>query len=535
MTSLPESHPWPNRRSDSLRPLMFVGTASDVGKSTITAGLCRILRQDGYSPAPFKAQNMSLNSFVTPDGRELGRAQAVQAAAAGIPCHTDMNPVLLKPTGDTQSQLVLHGKPAGNRSAYDYFMGTERAALWEEVKGAFDRLSGRYNPIVLEGAGSISELNLRQRDITNMRMALHAKADVYLVADIDKGGVFASVYGTLALLPPEEKALIKGVIINKFRGDARLFEDGRRQMEQLTGVPVTGVLPFFRDIHIEEEDSVALRQKAHTHKPGSFNIGIVRLPHLSNFTDFLWLERTEPLHVFYTDDPGEISCSDMIVLPGSKNTISDLLYVREKGLDVSIRAAAAAGKTVVGICGGYQMMGLTIADPCGVEGEPRAVDGLGILPVDTILTVEKTTIRRRFRFGAPGGPVCEGYEIHMGETRAPAGEQGRPLNFVETENPGNADFAPEGQTSKFAVGVPSPVLAPEGYFLHSRCWGTYLHGILDNRPVVEGLLQQAGVDTRAMQWSDYTVFREQQYDKLAGLIRQHVDLESIYRSLRQIH
>src|SRR5882762_9244633 len=232
-----------------LRPLMFVGTASDVGKSVITAGFCRILQQDGYHPAPFKAQNMSLNSYVTPEGLEIGRAQAVQAEAAGIPCHGEMNPVLLKPTGDSHAQLVLHGKPAGSQSAYDYFMGRDRTALWEEVKGAYDRLAARFNPIVLEGAGSISELNLRKRDITNMRMALHAKADVYLIADIDRGGVFASVYGTLALLPPEEKALIRGVLINKFRGDGRLFEDGRRQLEELTGTPIVGVLPFYKDIH----------------------------------------------------------------------------------------------------------------------------------------------------------------------------------------------------------------------------------------------------------------------------------------------
>ncbi|HEY6900009.1 MAG TPA: cobyric acid synthase, partial [Puia sp.] len=304
-----------------LRPLMFVGTASDVGKSVVTAGFCRILRQDGYRPAPFKAQNMSLNSYVTPEGLEIGRAQAVQAEAAGIPCHSDMNPVLLKPTGDRHAQLVLHGKPAGNQSAYDYFMGKDRTHLWEEVKKAYDRLASRFDPVVMEGAGSISEMNLWKRDITNMRIALHARADVYLIADIDRGGVFGSVYGTLALLPPEEKALIRGVLINKFRGDGRLFEEGRRQLEELTGVPVAGVLPFFKDIHIEEEDSVALTQKASMPKAGAFNIAVVRLPHLSNFTDFLWLEKTEPLHVYYTDEPVQLAGAQLIILPGSKNTI----------------------------------------------------------------------------------------------------------------------------------------------------------------------------------------------------------------------
>ena len=481
-----------------LRPLMFVGTASDVGKSVITTGFCRILRQDGYHPAPFKAQNMSLNSYVTPEGLEIGRAQAVQAEAADIPCHSDMNPVLLKPTGDRNAQLVLHGKPAGNQSAYDYFMGKDRAALWEEVKKAFDRLSVRYNPVVLEGAGSISELNLRERDITNMRIALHAKADVYLIADIDRGGVFASVYGTLALLPPEEKALIRGVLINKFRGDGRLFEEGRRQLEELTGTPIVGVLPFYKDIHIEEEDSVALGQKASLPKSGAFNIAVIRLPHLSNFTDFLWLEKTEGLHVYYTDDPAQLAGAQLVVLPGSKNTIDDILYIRSRGLDKAICVAVAAGRSVIGICGGYQMMGLTIADPYGVEGEVRIVEGLGILPVHTTLEKEKTTVRRRFHFGSPDGPLCEGYEIHMGTT---VGEDGGAL--------------------------------PDVYYHSGTCWGTYMHGILDNRSVVEELLRQAGGGGLAIQWSDHALFKQQQYDRLAEHIRQNVDLQAIYRSLRQ--
>jgi adenosylcobyric acid synthase len=489
---------------------MFVGTASDVGKSVITAGFCRILLQDGYHPAPFKAQNMSLNSYVTPDGREIGRAQAVQAEAAGIPCSSDMNPVLLKPTSDRNAQLVLHGRPAGHQSAYEYFMGNDRAALWGEVKGAYDRLARQYHPIVLEGAGSISELNLRQRDITNMRMALHAGADVYLVADIDRGGVFGSVYGTLALLPPEEKALVRGVIINKFRGDGRLFEEGRRQLGELTGVPVVGVLPFYRDIHIEEEDSVALENKPHAHKAGAFNIAVIRLPHLSNFTDFLWLERTEPLHVFYTTDPAQLTYADMIVLPGSKNTISDLLFLRDQGLDQAILAAETAGVIVVGVCGGYQMMGLTVADPYGVEGEPRTVEGLGLLPVHTTLVRDKTTVRRTFHFGHERGPLCEGYEIHMGQTHSdPSVSQ--PLNF------------PSELTGE-----------PDGYHRSATCWGTYMHGILDNRAVVEHLLEQAG-DRRpdAVRWSDYPAFKQRQYDMLAQHIRDHVDLPFIYKSLRR--
>ena len=493
-----------------IRPLMFVGTASDVGKSVITAGFCRILAQDGYRPAPFKAQNMSLNSYVTPEGLEIGRAQAVQAEAAGIPCHSDMNPVLLKPTGDTHAQLVLHGKPAGNQSAFDYFMRRDRAALWTEVSQAYDRLAQRYNPIVLEGAGSISELNLRERDITNMRMALHAGADVYLVADIDRGGVFASVYGTLALLPPEERSLIRGVIINKFRGDARLFIDGRRQLEQLTGTPVVGVLPYFRDIHIEEEDSVVLRQKHAVHKPGAVNVAIVRLPHLANFTDFSSLEHAAALHVYYTDDPGELARAAMIILPGTKNTIGDLMAMRAVGVDKAIYAAAVAGVPVIGICGGYQLMGLTIADPYGVEGEPQRVSGIGLLPVHTVLAREKTTVRRWFRFGGVEGPLCEGYEIHMGQTVVDGAighmgneAAGRPVNFP----------AVEGE-------------APDGYRVSATCWGTYMHGILDNQAVVKQLL---GVDI-----PDYRAFKEQQYDRLAEHIRSSCDLEYIYSNLLRL-
>jgi adenosylcobyric acid synthase len=483
---------------------MFVGTASDVGKSVIAAGFCRILRQDGYRPAPFKAQNMSLNSFVTPDGLEIGRAQAVQAEAANIPCSSDMNPVLLKPNGDTHAQLVLHGKVAGNQSAYDYFMGKDKAALWEEAKTAFDRLAARYNPIVMEGAGSISELNLKKGDITNLRMAEYAKADVYLVADIDRGGVFASVYGTMALLSPEERALIKGVIINKFRGDVRLFEEGRKQIESLAGVPVVGVLPFFRDIHIEEEDSVALRHRPREHKPGAVNIAIVHLPHMANFTDFAALERTT-LHVYYTDDPAELAHAKVIILPGSKNTIGDLAYIRSRGLDRAIGAAESAGVVVVGICGGFQMMGLTVADPYGVEGEPQSVEGIGLLPVHTVLAREKTTVRRRMRFLSEEGPVCEGYEIHMGQTEV----NGHPL-----------------QSLTFPIYSGEK---PDGYRTSPRCWGTYLHGILDNRDVVEDILRRAGVPN--VHLPDYRAYKERQYDRLADHLRQHVDLTFIYKQL----
>jgi len=498
---------------------MFVGTASDVGKSVVATGFCRILLQDGYRPAPFKAQNMSLNSYVTPEGLEIGRAQAVQAEAAGIPCSTDMNPVLLKPTGDLHAQLVLHGRPAGSQSAHEYFLQQDKRALWEEVKKAFDRLAATSNPVVMEGAGSISELNLRQRDITNMRIALHAGADVYLVADIDRGGVFGSVYGTIALLPPEERALVKGILINKFRGDNRLFVEGRRMMEELTGVPVVGVLPYYKHIHIEEEDSVALQQKHRHSRPGLLNIAVVALPHLSNFTDFLLLERTDTLHVYYTDDPRELAAAEIIILPGSKNSIGDLLHIRQNGAAAAVQQAAQKGRTVIGICGGYQMMGLSLADPHGVEGEPRTIEGLGLLPVHTELEKEKTTLRRRFRFrpedtlsavpagsAAPGSaPWCEGYEIHMGRTRTPLAS---PLNYLEDDS-------------------------TDGYFLSHRCWGTYMHGILDNAVVVDRLLEEVAGPSHTLQPRDHGGFKQRQYDLLAEHIRQHTDLAYIYHHLQQ--
>ncbi|MGN8037749.1 cobyric acid synthase [Chitinophaga sp. 22321] len=484
-----------------LRPVMFVGTGSDVGKSVITAGFCRIFKQDGYTPAPFKAQNMSLNSYATPDGLEIGRAQAVQAEAAGVACHTDMNPVLLKPTNDQSAQLVLHGKPAGNQSAWEYFMEDDKRALFEAVSQSFNRLSHQYNPVVMEGAGSISELNLRQKDITNMRMALHAKAAVYLVADIDRGGVFGSVYGTLALLPPEEKALIKGVIINKFRGDIRLFEDGRKLLEELTGVPVTGVLPYYHDIHIEEEDAVSLALKHKRLLAGQVNVAVVLLRHMSNFTDFNALEKDERVNLFYTDNPAELAAADIIILPGSKNTLDDLIAIRNNGTARAITEAHKRNKVVIGICGGYQMMGTRIADPYGVEGPVGAMPGLGILPVTTVLTREKTTLQHSFLYRG-NSKVCTGYEIHMGDTSS---DNPSPLN----------ELSGGGK---------------EGYFLSTRCWGTYLHGILDNDVVINDLLASCG-KTPVVKDFDYQHFKETQYDKLALHIRENLDIPAVYKAL----
>ncbi|WP_373729470.1 cobyric acid synthase, partial [Bacteroides heparinolyticus] len=309
---------------EKLHPIMFAGTGSDVGKSIIAAAFCRIFKQDGYRPAPFKAQNMALNSYATPDGLEIGRAQAVQAEAAGVPCHTDMNPLLLKPQSDHTSQVVLNGRPIGNRNAYDYFRKEGREELRSEVCAAYNRLAARYNPVVLEGAGSISEINLRNTDLVNLPMALHAGADVILVGDIDRGGVFASVYGSLMLLRPHERRCIKGILINKFRGDIRLFESGVKMLEELCGIPVIGVIPYYKDIYIEEEDSVALASKSVRAEQGKVNVAVILLRHLSNFTDFNVLERDPRIHLFYTNNVDELSKADIILLPGSKSTLDDL-------------------------------------------------------------------------------------------------------------------------------------------------------------------------------------------------------------------
>lgn len=498
-----------------LKPIMFVGTCSDAGKSVINAAFCRIFKQDGYHPAPFKAQNMSLNSYSTPEGGEMGRAQVVQAEACGIAPHTDMNPVLLKPTNDKSSQVVLNGRPVGNMSAKDYFgMQNRKEELFKEAIEAFHRLESRYSPIVLEGAGSISELNLRDRDITNMRMAGEAGAATFLVADIDRGGVFGSVYGTISLLKPEERALMKGIIINKFRGDASLFDDGRKIIEDLTGVPVVGVIPWFRDIKIEEEDSVALDMKHNTYRDGKINVAIILLKRMSNFTDFDVLDMDPRFNAYYTNNIDEIEKADIILLPGSKNTLSDLQSLRAGGIAEAIIRAHKNGKKVIGICGGYQMMGARLEDPDGIEGNLPAVPGLGLLPQCTIIEPEKVTRQSTFAF-LPAGvgthgraslhPACRGYEIHMGRTTLL----------------GNA---PESPVARLDDG------RTDGYYLDNTCWGSYMHGILDNPEVLDNLAE--GFDKEAENAPfDYAAFKEEQYDKLAALVREHVDMEYIYRQL----
>ncbi len=484
--------------------IMLAGTGSDVGKSVIATALCRIFKQDGYHPAPFKAQNMALNSYATPEGLEIGRAQAVQAEAAGIPCHTDMNPLLLKPSSDHTSQVVLNGKPIGNRDAYDYWRRAENTAeptllcsldFRRVVCAAFDRLAARYNPIVMEGAGSISEINLRDTDLVNLPMARHANAHVILVADIDRGGVFASVYGSIMLQTPEDRKLIKGIIINKFRGDMRLFDEGRKMLEEICGIPVLGVVPYYKDIFIEEEDSVSLEKKQRELAEGKVNVAVVLLRHISNFTDFDTLERDPRVNLFYTNNVTDISRADIIILPGTKSTLDDLLELRRNGCAQAIQRAHRNGKMIVGICGGYQMLGQTVSDPDGIEGSITSLPGLGVLPIHTTMTAEKTTRQVTFTFD---GQKCQGYEIHQGIS--------------------DTDQA----------------------ILHTdHCIGTYIHGFLDNAPVIEYLLKEysspnpvLGKTNLENRPRDPQTFKEQQYDKLADHVRKYVDIPRLYQILQ---
>ncbi|MCG8308468.1 MAG: cobyric acid synthase [Cytophagales bacterium] len=484
---------------------MLVGTGSDVGKSILNTALCRIFLQDGFQPAPFKAQNMSLNSHATADGYEIGRAQAVQAEACRIPCRVEMNPILLKPTGDLSSQVVLNGKPIGNRTAKSYFRGEDKSRFLEEAIRAFRMLAKNHAPVVMEGAGSISELNLKDRDIANMRMAKETQADVYLVADIDRGGVFGSVYGTIELLPDEERKLVKGIIINKFRGDISLFEDGKKMLKELTDVPVVGVIPYYHNIYIEEEDSVALEGKNKLPKGSKgVKIAVVLLRHISNFTDFNVLERTPGVHLYYTNKPDELEEAEIIIIPGTKNTVADLQFLRKSGLAKTILNAQVDGKAIYGICGGYQMLGACIDDPYGVEGEAIKVPGLGLLPISTTLSKEKRTEQCRFRF-RDSGNECTGYEIHMGTTTT---RLRKPVAVLDN-------------------GI------EDGCYLSPKLWGTYIHGIFNNRPVIKEILN-LHTDHRSDQEANYENYKQEQYDLLAGHVRKHLDMNYIYQSLRAL-
>ncbi|MYD36035.1 MAG: cobyric acid synthase [Dehalococcoidia bacterium] len=496
---------------------MVQGTSSHAGKSVLTAALCRIFAQEGYSVAPFKAQNMSLNSYATPDGGEIGRSQAVQAAAAMVEPRVEMNPVLLKPEADSRSQVVVLGRPHITLSARSYY--ERKAALWDVVTSSLDTLRREYDMVVMEGAGSPAEINLRQYDIVNMSIALHANAPVLLIADIERGGVFAQLVGTMALLEPEERALVKAHVINKFRGDISLFEPGRAQLRELTGVPVAGVLPYFFDIHVPEEDTLGLPDaEAGGFGDAALDIALIRLPHLANFDDFDPLRHELGVRLRFVERQEQLGTPDLIIIPGSKTTMADLDWLREQGLADRIVAARKAGTPAVGICAGYQMLGKELLDPEGVESPRPSSPGLGLLPVTTTFLGDKATHQvagrvvdgRGILSGSEGAELVA-YEIHMGVT---TGEASTSPFVIETRS---------GQD----VTLPDGALDEEGLTL-----GVYLHGLFHNRQLRRAMLSwlasRKGV---SLPESAGEVDQNAEYDKLAAFVREHLDMELVYEAV----
>ena len=451
------------------RALAVLGTGSDVGKSLITAGICRLLHRTGTRVAPFKAQNMSLNSFVTPDGREIGRAQALQAEACGIPPHVDMNPILLKPTSDNCSQVVVLGKVFAKQTAETFFSG--RQELWSVVSDSYSRLARQYEMVVIEGAGSAAEVNLRDRDLVNWPIVTLADAQVLLVADIDRGGVFAQVIGTLDLLEPADRARVRGVIINKFRGDAGLFTDGVRFLESRTGIPVLGVVPFLRDLMLGQEDSLDLVKHRQTpFAPDRINIAVVLLPHMSNFTDFNVLAAEDDVVLKYVAAPAALNDADIVIIPGSKNTLADLSYVRERGFLSAFDDHVAGRREFIGICGGYQMLGRTISDPCEVE-QGGMSGGLGYLSTETELKQTKCTTRVEAHptgFFPAGRGLIRGYRVHMGVTLR---VNELPCFRVRSLSGRREDVYPTIDTSEEEF---DGAIGKDGLV-----WGTYIHGVFD--------------------------------------------------------
>ena len=486
----------------SAKNIMIQGTMSNAGKSLLCAALCRILKQDGYRVAPFKGQNMALNSYITADGGEMGRAQVVQAEAAGIAPDVRMNPVLLKPTTDVGSQVIVMGKVLGNYSAGAYFQ--MKQTLRGTVLAAYQSLAAEHDVIVIEGAGSPAEINLRDADsFVNMGLAELVDAPVLLVGDIDRGGVFAQLYGTVALLSPAERARVKATVVNKFRGDRRILEPGLSQLETLCGVPVAGVVPYTH-VDIDEEDSLSERFRSGGGRR-LLDMAVIRLPRISNFTDFSPFERFENLSLRYVDRVSELQKPDMIFLPGTKSTIADLQWLRQSGLEAAICKAAAAGTPVFGVCGGYQMLGRTISDPDGVEAAGTTeIAGLGLLDMETVFRGEKVQTQVRGVFDGVTGLLAPlngldyaGYEIHMGRS-----ERALP-----------------------------PVLGS------GMVYGSYIHGVFDApgvaEAIVEALCDKNGLDAAALTCFDAAGYREAQYDKLADAVRNGLDMDLIYRILNR--
>ena len=493
------------------RVLMLQGTASHAGKTVLAAALCRRYARRGYRVAPFKAQNMALNSFVTKDGGEMGRAQVYQARAAGIEPQVDMNPVLLKPSAGATSQVVVMGRPGGHMTVAEYH--AYQAEVWPVVVSALERLRAGHDLVILEGAGSSAEVNLRGHDIVNMRVALHTGAPVLLVGDIDLGGVFASLLGHVELFTPEERALVAGFVINKFRGDARQLDPGIEVLRERTGVPTLGVVPYLEGWSGEEEDSVALGEGSRPLKPEApLQVAVVRLPFLSNFTDVDALLREPDVGVRFATSPGDLEGAAAIVLPGSKSTVADLAWFGKSGLAEAVRDAAAAGTPVVGICGGFQMLGRRILDPAGVESPHAAVEGLGLLDAETTFAAEKRTVRvsgvvaAAGPLGGPGTPV-DGYEIHMGRT---------------TLGPGAAPLLRVGGAGG-AGGAHA-----DGAVAGSVC-GTYLHGLFDRSELRAAFLDRLRATLGLPRPSPAAAPRDD-IDRLADHVEAHLDMDAIDRA-----
>lgn len=493
------------------RPIALFGTGSDVGKSVLTAAVCRILADRGLRVAPYKAQNMSNNAGVAPDGGELGRAQVVQAECARAIPHVDMNPVLLKPSSERRSQVVVLGEVLGEADAASYFRDT--SALRAVATAAYDRLAARYEQIVLEGAGSCAEVNLRARDFVNFDAAHHADAEVWLVADIHKGGVFGQVVGTLAVMPEADRERVTGLVVNRFRGDVSLFEDGVRWLEARTGLPVRAVVPWFRDIRVEDEDGLPPQAAIDppTHRRGArLTVGVLRLPRIANFTDVAAFERVPGVEVHWLSRPRELEGYDLVLLPGTKNTRADLDWLHQTGWSAALRRHAERGGALIGLCGGYQALGRVVADPTGVEGPPGQTPGLGLLDVETELRRPKLVCRTRARWRGPGAPAegtpAEGYEIHMGRTTR---RSGRPVLELE---------AREGLPAGFAEELPGEDGAASA---DGRVWGTYLHGVLDRPETLAAVLAQVAP---GQDWGEVAALpgpaaaRDAEYDKLAAWV-----------------
>lgn len=495
--------------------IMLQGTGSSVGKSILTAALCRILKEDGVSVAPFKSQNMALNSFITKDGMEMGRAQVVQAEAAGIEPDVLMNPILLKPTADTKCQVIVNGKVDSNKSAMEYHLYKKH--LKNVVKDTYDTLASKYDAIVLEGAGSPAEINLREHDLVNMGMAEIADCPVVIVGDIDKGGVFASLYGTIMLLTEEERKRVKGVIINKFRGDKEILKPGIEMLEDLIKIPVLGVVPYM-NVQIEDEDSLAEKFKRKAVEGASVQVEVLYLPHVSNFTDFDVFHTQEDVNVRYVMRGEDIGDPDLLIIPGSKNTIEDLIYLRNTGLEKQIINLKRRGKIIAGICGGFQILGKRIHDPHHTETAIESINGLGILDVETVFDVEKTTTQVEGKIICDEGYYKEfenqnvyGYEIHMGETKLL--NNAKPFTMITKS-------------------LDEEVAIEEGAY-EGNVFGTYIHGVFDNIEFTRGLINKIrkdkGLDEVNSNVNSFEDFKEREYTKLAKLVRANLEMDKVYK------